>query len=216
MPGHLQRFPAGRDAFQADLMSRDQRARILAAMAELTSKRGYQATTVELIVKRAGVARVTFYENFENREACLLALFDEAVAGASDLVQEAIADAGDWPSEVEAALRALLDLAVTKPALARTVIVETMTAGTAAMERYERALRLGRPLFRRGRELSADPGAIPETVEDSIIGGLVWTVHQRILRGEIERVPGLLPTMVQFALAPYLGEQRAAELAPAA
>jgi hypothetical protein len=46
-----------------------------------------------------------------------------------------------------------------------------------------------------------------------IVGGVVWMVRQRLLRGEVEQLPELLPTMLEFALAPYLGEARAAEIA---
>ena len=60
------------------MLSRDPRERILVAMAEIVAKRGYQGTTIEHIVKRAGVSRATFYEHFENREDCLLAGFADA------------------------------------------------------------------------------------------------------------------------------------------
>lgn len=213
LPGHLQRLPAGQDRFQAEMMTRDQRQRILAALAEVVAKRGYQGTTVENIVKRAGVARVTFYENFENREACLLACFDEALEEARRRIAAAAAGEQDWPLQVRAGIAAFLEMVVAEPALARTCLIESMTAGPAAMERYEGALQSFSPSLRRGRELSGELDELPETLEDSIVGGIVWMVHQRLLRGELDAVRGLLPTMVEFALSPYLGEQRAAEAA---
>jgi AcrR family transcriptional regulator len=215
LPGHLQRLPAGQDRFQAEQMSRDQRGRILAAFAEVVAKRGYQGTTVEHIVKRAGVARVTFYENFENREACLLACFDEALAEVRRRVEVAGAGEPEWPGRVRAAVAAFLDYVVAEPALARTCLIESMAAGPAAMQRYEQALQSFAPLLLQGRTLAPELAALPETLEDSIVGGIVWMVHQRLLRGELDAVPGLLPTMVEFALAPYLGEERAVAVAAA-
>jgi hypothetical protein len=35
-------------------------------------------------------------------------------------------------------------------------------------------------------------------------------VHQRLLRNEIDEIRALLPTMLEFALVPYMGEKRAA------
>jgi AcrR family transcriptional regulator len=194
------------------MLSRDPRERILVAMAETVAKRGYQGTTIEHIVKRAGVSRATFYEHFENREDCLLAGFADAAAELQGRMEAAAAEAAAWPESVRAALAAVLDYSAANPALARTCIVESVTAGPVAMERYERALQTFVPLFRRGREVEAATGELPEDLEDLIIGGLVWMVHQRLLRNEIDQIRGLLPTMLEFALVPYLGEEQTAEV----
>jgi AcrR family transcriptional regulator len=194
------------------MLSRDPRERILVAMAETVAKRGYQGTTIEHIVKRAGVSRATFYEHFENREDCLLAGFADAAAELQGRMEAAAAEAAAWPESVRAALAAFLDYSAANPALARTCIVESVTAGPVAMERYERALQTFVPLFRRGREVEAATGELPEDLEDLIIGGLVWMVHQRLLRNEIDEIRGLLPTMLEFALVPYLGEEQTAEV----
>jgi AcrR family transcriptional regulator len=192
------------------MLSRDPRDRILVAMAEIVAKRGYQGTTIEHIVKRAGVSRATFYEHFENREDCLLAGFSDAEKELQRRVAEAT-EAGEWPERVRSALTAFVDYCASEPALARTCLVESVTAGPVAMERYERALTSFAPLFHEGRD---QPGAgeLPDDLEDLIIGGIVWMIHQRLLRNEIDEIPGLLPTMLEFALVPYLGEKRAAEV----
>src|SRR5580692_11035813 len=63
-----------------------QRARILAAMTELVRERGIGGVTVAHVVVRSGVSRRTFYELFEDREDCLLAAFEQAVACAAATV----------------------------------------------------------------------------------------------------------------------------------
>ncbi len=192
------------------MLARDPRERILVAMAEMVAKRGYHGATIEHIVKRAGVSRPTFYEYFDNREDCLLAGFDEAAVELQQGMETAAEEAGDWPDQVRSALAAFLEYAVTNPALARTCIVESVTAGPVAMEHYERALRTLVPLFRLGRNFGEANGELPDDLEDLIIGGLVWMVHQRLLRNEIDEIRALLPTMLEFALPPYMDEQRAA------
>jgi AcrR family transcriptional regulator len=209
----MERLPAGQDRFQAELLSRTQRDRILDAMAGIVAKRGYQGTTVERIVKRAGVARVTFYENFENREACMLACFDAAVQAITRRAVAAAEAEDSWPDQMRAGLAACLDYVVANPAIARSVVVETMTAGPAAMQRYEQALRSFTPAIALGRKFGSAAGELPDTLEDSIAGGIVWMVHQRLLHAEVDQIPDLLPTMLEFALSPYLGERRAAEVA---
>ena len=211
IPGHLERLPPGGDRLQAEMLSRSQRDRILLSMATLVAKRGYQGTTVERIVKRARVSRGTFYANFENREACLLAVFDEAAVRAERQIIDAASEAGDWPLEIRAGIAAFLDYVVANPALARTCLVESVTAGPVGIARYEDAMRKVAPLLARGRQLRGATVTLPETLEDSIVGGIVWMVHQRLLHGEVDKIPGLLPAMLNFVLTPYLGDKQSAE-----
>jgi AcrR family transcriptional regulator len=195
------------------MLARGQRDRIMMAMAALVAKRGYQATSIEKIVKRAKISRGTFYAHFENREDCLLAIFDEGLSGAQRQVEEAVAaHDGDWPEEIRAGIVAFLDYIADNPALARTCMVESVTAGPAAASRYEAALQLAVPTFARGRKLADPSRVLPETLEDSIVGGIVWMVHQRLLHNEVAEIRGLLPAMLKFALTPYVGDERSAAL----
>ena len=57
-----------------------QRARILAAAVEIAIELGYGAMSTARVSARAGVSRKTFYELFENREDCFLAVFNEAAS----------------------------------------------------------------------------------------------------------------------------------------
>ena len=198
------------------MLTRHQRDRILVATATVVAKRGYPNTTVEHIVKRASVSRATFYEHFENREDCLLATVDAASSEIRRRVEEAGAAEPDWASRIRASLAAFLDYVVANPAFARTAIVESVTAGPVAVERYEELLKIFSIGLAAGRmEAGATPG-LPETFEDSLIGGVVWMIHQRLLHNEIDQVPGLMPTVVEFCLSPYIGEERAAAMAASA
>jgi len=195
------------------MLSRHQRDRILVATAAIVAKRGYPNTTVEHIVKRASVSRATFYEHFENREDCLLATVDAVVSEIGRQVEEAAAAETEWPSQIRASLTALLEYVVANPSFARTAIVESMTAGPVAVERYEKLLDIFLPGLALGRSSEGATAGLPATLEDSIIGGIVWMLHQRLLRNETDEIPGLLPTMLEFALSPYLGEKQAAAIA---
>ena len=59
-----------------------------------------------------------------------------------------------WPARVNAGLAAFLHYVATEPALARTCIVEALSAGPAAVERYERSIQAFVPLFRMGRKVA--------------------------------------------------------------
>jgi hypothetical protein len=45
---------------------------------------------------------------------------------------------------------------------------------------------------------------LPETIEETLVGGVAWIVYQQIRRGETEKAEDLLPELSEFMLAPFL------------
>jgi AcrR family transcriptional regulator len=203
------RPPPGRQRLSREFIARHQRARIVAALAEETMDRGYRAVTVADIVRRAGIARNTFYDNFSSKEDCFLATQDYAVEESLARVVEASAEADGWEARTVAGLGAFLKYVSDEPALARTCIVEALSAGEAAQERYEQSLQAFVPLLRKGREFADHGDDLPETLEETIVGGIFWVIYQRIVLGEAEQIESLLPDLVDFALTPYIGAESA-------
>lgn len=198
-----------------DGVKADQRQRILRATGELVAKRGYNAVTVELIVKRARVSYKTFYAHFANKEECFLELFDAVMAQTRAQIDAAVAaeQGAPWPQQVVAALRALFDAFLADPLIARASIVEAPTVGPIIIERYERAMTALSPLLRLGRESSPQRDELPETLEDTLGGGVLWSAYQRLIVGEADRIESLLPEAIEFVLRPYIGEAEAAKWA---
>lgn len=203
------RPPPGRQQLSREFIARHQRARIIAALAQETVSRGYRAVTVADIVSRAGIARNTFYENFSSKEDCFLAAQDHAVEEALRRVVEAAGAVESWPARVDAGLGAFLGYVAEEPALARTCIVEALSAGPDSLARYEQSLQAFGPLFRIGRKVSPHGDQLPATLEETVIGGIFWVIYQRIIRGETERIEELRPDLVEFALTPYIGADAA-------
>lgn len=203
------RPPPGRQPLSKEFISRHQRARIIAALAEETAANGYRSVTVADIVKRAGIARNTFYDNFSSKEDCFLAAQQHAVDTALGRVVDAAHRVESWPARVNAGLAAFLRYVASEPALAKTCMVEALSAGPASVERYEQSLQSFLPLFRIGRTVSRHGDQLPDTLEETIVGGIFWVVYHRVTIGETERIEELLPELVEFALTPYLGAESA-------
>ena len=203
------RPPPGRHPLPKEFIAQHQRARIISALAEETVEKGYRAVTVADIVRRAGIARNTFYENFSSKEDCFLAASEFAVKEALHRVVDAAGKVDSWPARVNSGLSAFLHYVASEPALARTCIVEALSAGPAAIERYERSIQAFVPLFRMGRKVSAHGEELPGTLEETIIGGIFWIIYQRIIMGQTEQIEELLPELVEFSLTPYLGAEAA-------
>ncbi|HET8813797.1 MAG TPA: TetR/AcrR family transcriptional regulator [Solirubrobacterales bacterium] len=203
----------GRQPLPREFIARHQRARIISALAEEISAKGYRDVTVADIVKRAAIARNTFYENFSSKEECFLAAQRFAMSTALDRVVKAAGDIDSWPLRVEAGLRAFLGYVAEEPALARTCMVEALTAGPASVEYYEESLQSFVSLFRLGRDVSPRGDDLPGTLEEAIIGGVFWIIYQRLVAGDIDDIEALLPGLVEFALTPYVGADAARNLA---
>ncbi len=203
------RPPPGRQRLSREFIARHQRARIVAALAEETMDKGYRAVTVADIVRRAGIARNTYYDNFASKEDCYLATQDFAVEESLRRVVDAATGEEGWEARLAAGLGAFLKYVASEPALARTCIVEALSAGEPAQERYEQSLQAFLPLLRIGREDSPYGDELPETLEETIVGGIFWVIYQRIVRGETEQIETLLPDLVDFALTPYIGAESA-------
>lgn len=173
------------------------------------SEKGYRAVTVADIVKRAGIARNTFYENFGSKEDCFLAAQQSAMSAALSRVVDAAGEIDDWPHRVQAGLSAFLRYIVEEPALARTCMVDALAAAPTSVRYYEESLQAFISLFRLGRDVTPHGQELPETLEEALIGGVFWILYQRLLAQEPERVGDLLPELVEFALTPYLGAEAA-------
>jgi AcrR family transcriptional regulator len=128
-----------------------QRARILAAMTELVRERGPARIAVAHIVARSGVSRRTFYELFEDREDCLAAAFDHAVACAASVVLPAYHGAGSvWQERIRAGLAALLAFLDEEPAMGSLCIVDALAAERGLLQRRARVVNVMVDAVHRG------------------------------------------------------------------
>ncbi|MBK5218269.1 MAG: TetR/AcrR family transcriptional regulator [Thermoleophilia bacterium] len=173
------------------------------AIAELSAEQGYEATKIAAIVSRAGVARKTLYDNFDGKEDLLLSAFDLYFKETMTAVEAACENAGDdWQQRIESGLAAFLRFIVEQPSAARLCMVEALSATPKASASYDAAVRAFVELLKR----NAPPqGELPETIEETLVGGVAWILHQRIRAGEASKANDLLPELSRFVLSPYHG-----------
>ena len=172
-------------------------------MAELCAERGYEATKIADIVARAGVARKTLYDNFGGKEDLFLAAFASTEKEMREAVESGCEDGGQDPfSRIESGLCSLLSFVAANRAAARLCMVEALSATPASAERYEAAIH-GFVALLRGAAPSAP--AQPETLPETLIGGVAWILQERLRNDREAEVEALLPELSQFVLSPYRG-----------
>ncbi|WP_431957478.1 TetR/AcrR family transcriptional regulator [Nocardia lijiangensis] len=139
--GTARQLPRGRHGLPREQVIASQRDRILDAMAETMAIAGYVGTSVAAVLKRAGVSRETFYEQFRSKEDCFAAAYERAVERLVDRIAEVSEPAAEnGTSEtkldrMERLLDAYFEGLIEDPAYARLYLVEVYAVGSDALAR---------------------------------------------------------------------------------
>jgi AcrR family transcriptional regulator len=202
-------LPPGRHGLSRTFVVRNQRDRILKAVAESVYESGFAQMSVEDVVRRAGISRKTFYEQFPNKDEAFLAAFDEAAAQLIEGVRCAYAGERTFPARLIAGYRAFLELLALSPEFANMCIVEVLAAGpvavakrTAVMQDFARMIHEIAHETRRAKP-------VPLLTAETTVGGVYETIFRKIAADKSRDLPQLLPDVVEFTLLPYVGERRA-------
>lgn len=160
-----------------------QRPRLVAGMVAASGRDGYAGASVSAVIANAGVSRPTFYDYFEDRDACFRASIEDV---GEQLLEEATAAlAGRSPQEAaDALVEALLSYAAAQPARARFLMGDAMSGGPAALRaRDEGVARLAAAVDLAQRAL--EPAApAPDIDPRVLVGTLYRMIAARLRRGE--------------------------------
>jgi AcrR family transcriptional regulator len=180
-------LPRGPQALPRAEVAAHQRERLVEAMVQAANEKGVAATTISDLVARAGISRRTFYEHFENKEACLLATYDTFVEIETRRLAAAAPDAEEWTERLRATLRAAFGRIAERPDAARLLVVEMGASGAVGMERWaDGAARLER-FIGEGFERAEEPGTLPDPVARAVVGALRKITYTRVREGRSER-----------------------------
>lgn len=207
----------GRHSLSPEVVAFNQRERLLAAIAATTAENGYAKTTIAQITAAASVSRRSFYEHFADKAECFIAAFDVLDSHLVELATEAAAAETEWPDRVAVILISQLHYFAAHPQFARLYMIEAVSVGEAMnSRREERAKRLISLLELGRRERARDAGPeLPEGIDEAIAGGVITLLFRRVRAGEASQLERFAPGLIEFALSPYLGPERAARVAAA-
>jgi AcrR family transcriptional regulator len=199
-------LPPGRHGIPPEQVAENQRWRLLGAAAEVLAERGYAHTRSADIARRAAVSSATFYENFENVDACLLAAHRMAAECVCGLVSGGCESAPptEWPARLHSAVDAVLKLIASEPALASLLGPAAPAAALSIAAARDGLIERLAAFLYGGRALRGE--AIPELLPDielRLIAGAIGLVSDRVRDGEAERLPELAAELAAILLIPY-------------
>lgn len=179
-----------------------QRERIVRAIAQVATDRGYEALSIPVISGAAGVSNQTFYENFANKEDAFVAAFD-ALAKLAICATATTSTAGEtWIDAVRAGVRGLLEFITANRLFARLAFFELPTAGPDALDHADAVTRRFTS-YLEPEALPAELGrTLPGVVIEAIGGGMWAVIQHEIAQGRIETLPDLAPDIAFLALGP--------------
>jgi AcrR family transcriptional regulator len=203
--------PRARVDLERERVAEVQRARMLGAMVDLTRERGAERVTVAHVVGRAGVSRRTFYELFDDREACLLAALDEALARIEAAVVPAYGHERGWSARIGAALTAMLECFDADPATAALCVVDSLAAGPAALERRARVVDTLVAAVDRGRREQSAPMGLNRVTAEGVVGAILGVLYTRLREPSTKQLLPLRGQLMSMIVLPYLGPEAAAD-----
>lgn len=201
----LSPLPSGRHRLSPQAVESNQRQRMLAAMAAALEEHGYARVTVAQVLEGARVSRRTFYEQFADKDDCLLAAYEDAEQRIWAQATAAVAavPAGDWPARVRAALAAALDFCAAEPTTARLFTLEARAALPEVAASQRRAVQRIAASLRAGNGAGQGAGDLPEGTELTLLANVAALVGAYVLSGATELLPELAPQLGDHLLQPY-------------
>jgi AcrR family transcriptional regulator len=148
----LRRLPPGPHGLPPELVERNQRERLIAAMAEVCGERGYAESSVAEVAKRAGVSTASFYRQFKDRRECMLASFEELFGRLLAGVEAACGGEADRPDRARAMARATAELLAGDPPTARLLSIEILACGERGVRAQQQAIERFAALLRGEEE----------------------------------------------------------------
>ncbi|SKG70683.1 TetR family transcriptional regulator [Mycobacteroides abscessus subsp. bolletii] len=198
------RLPRGVHALDPAVVEAAQRARIVEAIVDIVSEKGYTATTVADVIERAGISRKTFYEQFVNKEDCFVSAFDHGQGLLAQAIVDATLQAEGPDARLYAGYHALCSTLAKNPSLARVFVVVAPEAGRVIQDRRDQwrsgsvqRLRWLYALSPKGE--SALPDDLPEFVARAIVGAAEALITHHVETQGAESLPQLVPAIVGIA-----------------
>jgi AcrR family transcriptional regulator len=181
------------------------------AIIELVGTRGYEATSVEMIVAEAGVSREDFDVAFDGKYDCFFQVFEALRQEYLELNAAAFATGEDWRGSLRKTAYAAVDWFQEDPPRARFMALESLNAGDRGSALIDSTLELLAELIHAGRFELEDPDSVPRSAAESAVGSIWNMLASRIRNGDLGDGKEVVPQFMFFAVMPYKGVEVARE-----
>ncbi len=194
------------------MVDHNSRARVRDAVMELVVERGFEETTVEMVIERAGVGPAEFESQFDDLRECCMAIYRDNIEEFNEEVFGAAAIGDRWRDRLRAAAYTAARYIDARPIQTRFDMIQMLGVGDMAQAYRDRYLGRIVDLIDEGRKELADPESVSRDVAIGVFGSiyqfLLKELHDRRDRVTAE---SFVPQLMYIAVRPYLGHDAARE-----
>lgn len=195
-------IPPGRHTLLPDEVGARQRERLLRAMGQCVSERGYAETTIANVVRVARTSRTAFYKHFADKEECFLETYRQMTGVRIAASLDAAAQVDAWNEKLDAGIAAYFRWMAEHPEVAVTTVVEVHCAGRRALQARAEALSGWMKTVAGVGVLARHEGVDVEIDEASCFAIILTAeayVHEYARRGCLEHVVEKTPAVQALA-----------------
>jgi AcrR family transcriptional regulator len=196
-------------------LSREDSERLTDALTRVAAESSYASVEVEQVAESAGLSVEAFHEHFLSKDQCLLLAHDRFLGDLGEHVEEACAEAQDWPEKVKITIGAAFEYLVELETVARLFMVDAMRTGAAGVERRCASIDSAALQLKQGRRLYPTSADYPDSMERALVSGVVMIAMTHLLSEDADTLPGFVPEAVEMVLTPYIGSGPARDIAMA-
>ncbi len=184
--------------------------RLAAAAVDLVLERGFEATTVDPLIERAGVHRADFERHFGDKEDCVLAVIDSETERFIEAVFSAYEQHARWREGMRAAAYAAARIVRDNLRYIRFSTVMMNDATDLARTHRDMSFQLFAKIVDAGRSELDDPDSVSPETALTVIGSIVGLIFREVERGRsAAAAESFVPDLMYLAVRPYLGHTEA-------
>jgi AcrR family transcriptional regulator len=172
-------------------------------MLECVGRDGYEASTVPQVVATARVSRNAFYELFDDKADCFMALCDQTAEELLSELLELVAEP-DWIQATREGAHRYLRWWQERPTISSAYLLSLPTVGDRAVRHRERQYAPFRAMFadlgRRARAEQPELGPLSDLVPRVLVLSITELVAEEVRAGRTSRLTDLSEEVALLAI----------------
>jgi AcrR family transcriptional regulator len=190
----------------------DYQRRILLAAARLVTENGAAATTINDLMRGAGIDSRIFYGLFKSKHEVFRTLHELLFRRVLAATAGGFAAADVWPAKVWEAARTFARYVQQQPGLSQATFVDSFTCDVAVVERVEQLVNSFTIFLQEGFTYQGTKTPPPAASLPAIAATLFELGYMHVRENRLAELSGVVPHATFICLGPFIGVEASNEL----
>lgn len=191
---------------RAERMRRERRLQILGAAKDVFAERGYHNASINEIIRRAGIARGTFYLYFESKQKVFESILDDALLQLrSRITRIEVGEGAEAPqAQLRGSLVRVMEFVLGDTSFTRLLLQHSMTSDAEAVERVNDFFAGVTGLIESSLSYGIEMGLVrpcdPKLVASALLGAVRGIIGHVIAADDPPATGEIADELLAFAL----------------